>query len=241
MREIGELKRRTDLPATPWRAILTSAAVWAIVLAQMGHTWGLFVILTDLPKYVNDVLHYPIKQNGLYTSLPWVFMWVVTIGTGILGDYLIKHKYLGRTFSRKLYTAIAAFGPAIFIVAASYFGCDVPPVIAMFCLGMGFMGTYFPGIKTNCVDLAPNYAGIIMAITNGAGGIMGIAVPIVVGWLTPEVTMAFIMSFHNKLICLFCTVYDDSMEIGFLDHVWRFEWYHSCLPYIWHRQSSIME
>lgn len=43
-------------------------------------------------------------------------------------------------------------------------------VVALFTIGMGFMGTFYSGLKVNNLDLAPNYAGVIMAITNGVGG-----------------------------------------------------------------------
>lgn len=49
-RELGELKRRTDLPPTPWRAILTSVPMVALIFAQVGHNWGLFIVINDLPK-----------------------------------------------------------------------------------------------------------------------------------------------------------------------------------------------
>lgn len=39
-RELGELKRRDDLPSTPWRKILTCPAVIALIFAQIGHNWG---------------------------------------------------------------------------------------------------------------------------------------------------------------------------------------------------------
>lgn len=35
-RELGELKRREDLPSTPWRAMLTCPAVIALIFAQIG-------------------------------------------------------------------------------------------------------------------------------------------------------------------------------------------------------------
>lgn len=49
---------------------------------------------------------------------------------------------------------------------------------------MGFMGTFYPGMKVNALDLAPNYAGTIMAITNGIGAITGIITPLLVGNIT---------------------------------------------------------
>lgn len=78
----------------------------ALIAAQVGHNWGLFIVVNDLPKYMNDVLRFSIKKNGLYTSLPYCFMWIVGICTGFLSDYLIKRDLLGITKSRKLFTAI---------------------------------------------------------------------------------------------------------------------------------------
>lgn len=104
--ELGELKRRDDLPPTPWRKLLTCPAVIALIFAQIGHNWGLFIVINDLPKYMNDVLRFSIKKNGLYTSLPYVVLWMVALCTGFLSDFLIKRRYLGITNSRKLFTSI---------------------------------------------------------------------------------------------------------------------------------------
>lgn len=104
-------------------------------------------------------------------------------------------KYLQNIFSfhyiyeQYSYFSIAAVFPAIFIIAASYAGCDRIVVVAMFTLAMGFMGTYYPGMKVNPLDLSPNYAGTIMAITNGIGACTGIAVPYIVGVMTPNVSV----------------------------------------------------
>lgn len=63
-------------------------------------------MVTDLPKYMSDVLRFSIKENGLYSSLPYAVMWIVSITSGILGDWLIKKGHLGITASRKLFTGI---------------------------------------------------------------------------------------------------------------------------------------
>lgn len=59
----------------------------------------------------------------------------------------------------------------------------------MFTIAMGTMGAYYAGVKPNCIDLAPNYAGVVMAVVNGLGGATGVAGPYVVGLLTPNVCM----------------------------------------------------
>lgn len=50
------------LPPTPWKKIITSPAVWGLIIAQIGHDWGLFTIITDLPKYMKQVLHYSVAE-----------------------------------------------------------------------------------------------------------------------------------------------------------------------------------
>lgn len=85
----------------------------ALIAAQVGHNWGLFIIMNDLPKYMNDVLRYSIKKNGLYTALPYVALWLVALSTGVLSDFLIKRNYLGITHSRKIFTSIGEWFDAI--------------------------------------------------------------------------------------------------------------------------------
>lgn len=82
---------------------------------------------------------------------------------------------------------LAAVIPAIFIVLASYAGCDRFLVVVWFTLAMGFMGTFYPGMKVNPLDLSPNYAGSLMAVTNGIGALTGVASPVFVGMMTPNV------------------------------------------------------
>lgn len=35
------------------------------------------------------------------------------------------------------------------------------------------MGGFYPGMKVNALDLSPNYAGSLMALTNGIGATTG--------------------------------------------------------------------
>lgn len=83
---------------------------------------------------------------------------------------------------------LAAVGPAIFIMAASYAECHTTLAAWMFTIAMGFMGTFYCGMKVNALDLSPNFAGIIMAITNGIGAGAGIITPYLTGALTGDVS-----------------------------------------------------
>lgn len=52
------------------------------------------------------------------------------------------------------------------------------------------MGNFYPGMKINPIDLSPNYAGSLMALSNGLGALTGIAAPAFVGIMTPDVRIS---------------------------------------------------
>lgn len=169
--------------------MFTSMPVYALLVGQMGHDWAFFILVTDLPKYLNDVMQVPIKKNALFASLPFALMWIISIISGILADFLIKHQYLSITVVRKIMTAAGAFGPALFALLASYAGCDELEVVIHLCLCLGSMGIYYAGVRLTPNDLSPNYAATLMAITNGVGAITGILAPYSVGIMTPNVSI----------------------------------------------------
>lgn len=63
-------------------------------------------MVSDLPKYMSEVLQFPIKDNGIYSSLPYLVMWGVSVSTGFLSDFLIVRSFVTITGARKWFTAI---------------------------------------------------------------------------------------------------------------------------------------
>uniref|UniRef100_A0A1B6D066 Major facilitator superfamily (MFS) profile domain-containing protein n=1 Tax=Clastoptera arizonana TaxID=38151 RepID=A0A1B6D066_9HEMI len=186
---IGCLKRKENLPPTPWISLALSVPLWALIIGQIGHDWALFMIQTDLPKYMSSVLHFSVAQNGFLSALPFMVMWITANFAGWLSDYLLKHKCASLNVVRKSFTTVASIGPAIGVLAASYAGCDRNLVAGLFAGGMAFMGFFYSSLKINALDLSPNYAGTLMALVNGIGAIAGILTPMLVGFLAPGSTL----------------------------------------------------
>lgn len=176
-------------PSVPWRHLITSVPLWALIAAQIGHDWGFFTMVTDLPKYMSSVLKYSIKTNGYLSSLPYLTMWVCSMATSWLADWMITNNIMSCTNVRKLGTTIASIGPGAFIIGASYAECDRTLVITMFTVGMTLMGTFYPGMKVNALDLSPNYSGTLMALVNGIAAFTGIITPYIVGQLVRDSTL----------------------------------------------------
>ncbi|GBP81774.1 Putative inorganic phosphate cotransporter [Eumeta japonica] len=45
----------------PWRSILTSKGMWAIVLAHIGQTWGQLILYSEIPSFMSKVMKVNIK------------------------------------------------------------------------------------------------------------------------------------------------------------------------------------
>lgn len=61
---------------------------------------------TDLPKYMKEVVGFSAYDVGLYSSLPYLLLWIVSILAGFLCDFLINRKFLTVVQARKLFTAL---------------------------------------------------------------------------------------------------------------------------------------
>ncbi len=92
--------------------------------------------------------------------------------------------------------------PAACFIGVSLVGCDRQAAVALMTLGTMFIAGMYCGFLTNHVDIAPNYAGTLMALTNTAATIPGFIVPAFVGQLTHGNVSNFLGCVFNFSSCL---------------------------------------
>lgn len=73
--------------------------------------------------------------------------------------------------------------PSLCLIIIAYLGCNRVGSTVLLILSIVFCGVIFVGHLTNHNDLAPNYAGILMGITNTPGTISAFILPALVGAL----------------------------------------------------------
>ena len=44
-----------SMMSVPWRAMFTSRAVWAIIIAHFAENWGFYTLLTGLPMFMRGM------------------------------------------------------------------------------------------------------------------------------------------------------------------------------------------
>ncbi|XP_061194089.1 sialin-like [Saccostrea echinata] len=169
----------------PWKNIMTSLPVYAIVISNVACDWGGYTLLTNIPTYMKEVLKLDITSNGFYSALPYIGFWGVINIAGISADFTQKH--LSTTATRKLFDISGKVIPALLLIGLGYLDCTMKGLaIALLTLGVSLSGLQYSGFLINHMDIAPAFAGILFGITNAAGAITGFISPAVVGLITEE-------------------------------------------------------
>ncbi|CAF4026764.1 unnamed protein product, partial [Adineta steineri] len=177
---------------TPWSAMLRSQAFWCILLSMFFCDFGLYAIWAVVPEYMNEVLLFSIRENGLLSALPHVASFIAVISTGRLADYLIEKKYLKRVNARKLFHGIGTLGPAICLLFISFLDCE-RRYLAVMLLTIGMASSGFMmsgGYMVNVGDFSGIHSGIIFGICNTVSCIGGFGAPVLTSIITKDKTTA---------------------------------------------------
>ncbi|CAF1005945.1 unnamed protein product [Adineta ricciae] len=189
---------------TPWKHIWKSLPFWSIAVASTCVQFVYYVLLTSLPIYFARILKFDLQKNGVMFAIPYFFMMIVIIVSGQIADRLRARKTLSTTTVRKLQTIIGGVGSSAFLVAIGYVGCS--KVGAMICItsAVAFIGFHSSGCHISHLDIASNYAGTLVGITNTLASIPGFVGPYVVGAITYE----------NQTVHAWKIIFDLSAGIG---------------------------
>jgi ACS family sodium-dependent inorganic phosphate cotransporter-like MFS transporter 6/7/8 len=101
----------------PWRAILTSKPVYAIIVANFARSWTFYLLLQNQLTYMRDVLGMRINdvrvpwysinslifQSGIPAALPHAVMGVIVVCGGQLADRLRSSGKMSTTTVRKVF------------------------------------------------------------------------------------------------------------------------------------------
>lgn len=170
----------------PLLSMVTSVPLWAIIVTQMCSNWSYYTLLTSLPAYMDNILHFDLQSNGFLSALPYLGAWLLSSLAGVVADSLIERRIFSVTATRKIFTAVGLVLPAVFLVCVCYVGCSHLLTVLFLTLSTTSGGTTAAGVYMNQIDIAPRYAGFLLGITNTFGTIPGVVAPIVTGYFTED-------------------------------------------------------
>ncbi|XP_057336080.1 sialin-like [Microplitis mediator] len=180
----GHRHTRKEKIAVPWKEIFHSRPFWALVATNCLGNFCWYFLLTQLPLYMNKMLRFDIKKNAIISCSPYLINAITNPLLGKILDIGRQGGYWSQTTGRKIAVGISCLPPSIMLIVIAYIGCERTVSTVLLILSIVISGAIFVGHLTNQNDLAPNYAGILMGITNTPGTISAFVLPALVGALT---------------------------------------------------------
>ncbi|XP_076755249.1 major facilitator superfamily transporter 3 [Xylocopa sonorina] len=186
MHSLGQDKNHNDhnkLPV-PWKEVLRSKPFMAILIAHFCSNFGWYMLLIELPTFMNQILKFNMSSNAGLSSMPFLCMWIFTMVLSKILAIMQDKSLISVTVSRKIGTLFSSVVPMICLIGVSYVGCSRTLAVTLMTIGVTCIGGMYSGFLSNHIDIAPNFAGTLVAITNCVATIPGFVVPIFVGKLT---------------------------------------------------------
>ncbi|KAJ6646457.1 Sialin [Pseudolycoriella hygida] len=151
----------------PWKSLITSKPVYGITIAQFALNWGYNTMLTQMPSFLADTLNYDLASSGFLSGAPYLTMAILV---------------------RKYYVCGSSVVQTLCMVAAGFF---IDPVwsVVLIIVAVGVGGFTTSGYSTNPLDIAPDFASVILGFSNTFSCLTGIISPILTGVLVQNQTI----------------------------------------------------
>ncbi|KAG4073805.1 hypothetical protein HA402_001029 [Bradysia odoriphaga] len=178
---LGNMKKLAPV-ATPWKAIFTSPALYAICASHFSENWGFYTLITQLPTFLKDTMGYDLNKTGFLSAAPYLAMGILLFVAGYMADIFQVKGWLTTTQVRKYFNCGAFLFQTVFMMLAAYL---LHPVWSVVCIIIAVgLGAYaWCGFAVNHLDIAPRHASVLMGITNTLATIPGIVSPTLTGVL----------------------------------------------------------
>ncbi|KAE8702190.1 putative anion transporter 5 [Hibiscus syriacus] len=157
----------------PWKRILVSGPIWAIVVNNFTFHYALYVLMNWLPTYFELGLELSLQEMGFAKMMPYFNMFIFSNIGGVVADHLITKRIMSVTKTRKFLNTVGFIVSSLALIALPIFRTSGG---AVFCssVALGFLALGRAGFAVNHMDIAPKYAGIVMGVSNTAGTLAGI-------------------------------------------------------------------
>uniref|UniRef100_A0A0K0E6E7 Sialin n=1 Tax=Strongyloides stercoralis TaxID=6248 RepID=A0A0K0E6E7_STRER len=162
-----------------WKYALQTKSVWAIITAHFCQNWGFYTMLAYLPNILKDLTIYKIETIGILSAVPYWLMGFVLIYSGMFSDKLLERLHWSVEKIRKYVCCLGFFIQAMFLILATF---SPSSGFLIFCiiLSIGAGGLPWSAFSVNTIDVAPQFAGQLMGLSNTLATFPGMISPLIV-------------------------------------------------------------
>lgn len=164
-------------PRPPWRKMLSSSSVWALILSYFCEGYPNYVFYTWFFIYLVRVRGLEVMQASVWAPAPFVAVIVLAPFGGWFSDYAVARfgKRRGRRCSAWLGMACSA---ALLSIGSHAAHNTVAILLLAGALGFNIFAT--STYWATCIDLTRNFSGSLSGLMNTCGNVGG--------WISPILT-----------------------------------------------------
>ena len=168
----------------PWRAMLRSRSVWALVLSYFFIAYPAYIYYTWFFIYLIRVRGLSVAQTGLWGSTPFIAIILLSPLGGWLSDRLVAR--VGVRGGRRYAIWVGVGFSAIMLPAGGYVANNTLAILLL--AGASGFNLFATTIWwATCNDITPNFSGSLSGLMNMSGNLGG--------WLSPILTAVIFTHF----------------------------------------------
>jgi ACS family glucarate transporter-like MFS transporter len=202
------------LKGTPWRKMLSSGSVWALILSYFCHGYTPYIFFTWFFIYLTRVRGLTIAKGAFWGTTPFITMTLMALLGGWLSDKAVAR--FGRRRGRQSTACLGMTCSALLLWAGSH-AVDTVSAVLLLAAAAGFSSFAAPSWWASCIDMTPNYSGSLSGLMNTCANLAGGIAPVVTariatrfGW-SQALDFAAIVSFTGGVIWFFVNA-DSNLE-----------------------------
>ncbi len=162
--------------------LLTKTKVWGLTIGFAAYGYSFYLFLTWLPGYLVQTMHMSILKSAGFAAIPWA---VATVTDLVVGGWLIDHLIARGKDETRVRKAVLVTG---MLFGLAVFGATqtVNPGWAIFwiSIALGGLAAAAPvGWSLPSLIAPKGGVGTVGGIMNFANNLMGVAAPIVTGFI----------------------------------------------------------
>ncbi|XP_055837282.1 putative inorganic phosphate cotransporter [Episyrphus balteatus] len=183
-KKTNEDKKRIPIP---WKSLLTSIPCLSLKVVIFCQTWTYTTMVSQIPLYMRGVLKLDIKNNALFSGLPFLAMFIMTYVYLISMEFIMKKNIISLLALRKTITSLAMWVPSITLLCIGFLDeTQKMLAIVLLVVTVGASAGQNIGTAFNAIDLSPNHSVVIMGIIYIGVSFSALLSPLVSGIIVKE-------------------------------------------------------
>jgi ACS family D-galactonate transporter-like MFS transporter len=189
--------------------VLRNKKVWAHTIGYSAYGYSFYLFLTWLPSYMVQTLHMSILKSAAYTTIPWLF---ASLADLLIGGFVVDY-FIARGIDDTKVRKIAIVSGMMAGLAVFGATMTVDPIWAVVWITIALSGISAAApVASSVVSLISPRGGTatIGGFTNFVNNLMGVAAPIITGFIvgwTKSFSGAFLVAGLVLLVGIFAYVF----------------------------------